>query len=181
MLYTSDILGVLLCKYRKDDNEVYKTHNMSPVSNLVEGINININTENNNNNNKTENLEICGVCGNPDITEEDDDSYFLNWIRCEVCFQWFHQHCLGCDIDTNDFVCSEECEINGLKKKNTNNNNKKTIKSNNSNKNITSNNNSRKNNNIASTKNKNNLRETTNKNNRSNSRINEKKRKTGKK
>jgi hypothetical protein len=81
-----------------------------------------------------ENLEICGVCGNPDIDDDQDESCFLKWIQCENCKQWFHQCCLGCDIDTNDFVCSDNCEKNGFSsKKKTNNSNKNNNNNNNNN------------------------------------------------
>jgi hypothetical protein len=38
-----------------------------------------------------ENLEVCGVCGNPDIEDgnDDDDSYHLNWIQCENVLNGF--------------------------------------------------------------------------------------------
>lgn len=129
------------CKYRKDDDEVYKTHYLGPVEGTLDK--------------PSENLEVCGVCGNPDIVGDDnDDSFILNWIQCEVCFQWFHQDCLGYDIDSNDFICSEDCEKKAFtqsKKKISSNNNTKNIKNNtknmknnNNTKNIENNNNTKK-------------------------------------
>lgn len=68
------------------------------------------------------------MCGNPDVVRDEnendfDESWTLNWVQCEVCLQWFHQECLGVNIDISDFICSEKCvkQDNGKK-------NKKTIK-----------------------------------------------------
>ena len=100
----SNRLGVLKCKYRKDDDEEYKIYKLEPVA-----LSVLPELEK-----RTSDLELCGVCGNPDVILEDendnDESWALNWVECEVCRQWFHQECLGLSIDTNDFICdSDNC------------------------------------------------------------------------
>ena len=100
-------VGVLKCKYRKDDNEEYKTHSI--VSGVVSTSLAEVQKRPN------EDLEVCGVCGNPDVVHEDgnyignDDSWTLSWVECEVCKQWYHQDCIGIYVDTNDFICSDKC------------------------------------------------------------------------
>ena len=93
-------------------------------------------------------LEVCGVCGNPDVVREDDndndESWTLNWVECEVCRQWFHQECLGVNIDTNDFICSDNCVEKDNSSKKSKTNVKRTVtsfKNNNGNNNNNNNNN----------------------------------------
>jgi hypothetical protein len=124
-------LGVLKCKYRKDDKEEYKIHRVHVVES---GVVINTIPVTETEKQPSEDLEVCGVCGNPDVVNEDDDyidddSWTLNWVKCGVCHQWFHEICLGLNIDTNDFLCSEKCvKIDNSTKTGKKNGNRKNMK-----------------------------------------------------
>lgn len=90
------------CKFRKDSAEEFKIGNVAPVNESV--VNSSLNS--------SVNLEVCGVCGN---LEEDEG--VQDWIECELCKQWFHQDCIGINLDSNDFLCSDDCVEKDLKKR----------------------------------------------------------------
>lgn len=95
------------CKYRKDDDEPYKIQKLAPSTQDNSNNNVNNNLKN-----TSEESQVCGVCGNIDVVHEEgetDDSWALSWIACEVCLKWYHQDCLGVNLDINDFICSNEC------------------------------------------------------------------------
>ena len=113
ILITSLILHRLKCKYRKDDKEEYKDHSFKLESDVSQKTKTTATTT-------TitatiiapEDLELCGVCGNPEVEfneDEEDETHLIDWIKCEVCKQWFHQNCLGISLDISDFICSNEC------------------------------------------------------------------------
>ena len=59
--------------------------------------------------------DVCGICGGNDLPSDDESSSTIavvEWSDCDMCHQWFHNHCIHIETTPSELICSA-CNVDG--------------------------------------------------------------------